>query len=143
MGLSLKAAAWLLASSGAAGCLLCCPGAGAGAGWLLLAAVSRCVLAGPGAGGDTGAGALTWPRWPHTSLGTWAVTTLGLVDTRVWHTCSGGYKLSHYSKFSSHLARPLVAPLLGHLHGRGDWDVGALLDGDVDALLALHLHTPR
>ena len=139
MGLSLKAGAWLLATSGPAGCLLCCPapGAGAGAEWLLLAAVSRCVLAGPGAG------ALTWPRWPHTSLGTWAVTTLGLVDTRVWHTCSGRIQtvcLITLCKVSSHLARPLVALLLGHLHGLCDGEGGALLGGDVDALLPLHLH---
>ena len=42
---------------------------------------------------------------------------------------------------SSHLARPLVALLLGHLHGLCDGEGGALLGGDVDALLPLHLHT--
>ena len=47
--------------------------------------------AGPGSWGEgrSWAGGCFLPllaRWSHTSFGTFAVTTLGLVDTRVWHT---------------------------------------------------------
>lgn len=41
----------------------------------------------------------------------------------------------------THLPGPLVASLLGYLHWASDRDIGALLHGDVDTLLALDLQT--
>ena len=41
----------------------------------------------------------------------------------------------------THPPRPLVAPLLGHLHWTGHRDIGALLHRDVDTLLTLDLET--
>ena len=109
---------------------------------------SRCWVAPPGRGVQV---CPRWSRCRSSHLAQVAAHLLGHLGRH--HLGLGGHQgLAHLQwgiqsvclitlcKVSSHLARPLVALLLGHLHGLCDGEGGALLGGDVDALLPLHLH---